>query len=225
MNYTETAVLLSAVLVSGLMVFPRKAWRFARHGSTLTHELGHAVFGMLTMARISGIRLHMDSSGVTHSTRSIRVFPVGAIISGFFGYPAPAIFGSVIISLLITGHPMGAMYAIAGAGLVTLFFIRNLFGLLVTAIWLGSSVAVTIFAPWAAPWYALWTGSLLIFGSIKDLLNLRRIYKTDPDSVTDLHNLKSSSHLPMGFWYWLMWIVSAVAVSIPVLLLSENIFL
>lgn len=222
MDYTGTAVLLSAVLVSGLMVFPRKLWRFTRHGSTLAHELGHALFGMVTMARITGIRLHMDSSGVTHAVRSVRVFPIGAIISSFFGYPAPIIFGSVVISLMLTGHPMGAMYAIAGAGLVTLFFIRNLFGLLVTLIWLVSSVAVTIFAPWAASWYVLWTGSLLIFGGIKDLLSLRRVYKS-ADAETDLHSLKSSSHIPMGFWYWLMWIASASAVAVPVLLLAEKI--
>lgn len=222
MDYTETAVWLSAVLVSAIMVFTRKAWRFSRHGATLTHELGHAVFGMLTMARISGIRLHMDSSGVTHSIRSVRVFPIGAIISGFSGYPAPIIFGSVFLSLLFSGHPMEAMYTILIAGLVTLLFIRNLFGLLVTLIWVVSAATVVLFVPWAIPWYVVWTGSLLIFGGFKDLTVLRKIYKRAPETQTDLYDLRMSSHIPQGFWYWTMWIVSIANLGLPALFLAER---
>lgn len=222
MDYAETAIWLSAVLVSAIMVFTPQAWRFARHGATLAHELGHAVFGMLTMARVRAIRLHMDSSGVTHSIRSVRVFPVGAIISGFLGYPAPVIFGSVFLSLMFSGHPMVAMYTIIIAGLVTLIFIRNLFGLLVALIWTGSAVAVTLFVPWAITWYVIWTSFLLIFGGFKDLRVLRKIYKNNPATETDLYDLKMSSHLPQGFWYWMMWAISLGSLYIPAVFLIDR---
>jgi hypothetical protein len=213
---TQVAVWLSAVLVSGGLVFSRHGWRIVRHGATLTHELGHTVFALFTMARVSGIRLDADSSGNTHTVRAVRIFPVGAIISSFFGYPAPLIFGSVFLTLLVCGYPMEALCTILGAGVLTLVFIRNLFGLLVTGIWVISSGAVLLFAPWLAPWYVLWTGSLLLFAGWKDLYQLFGVYRNSVDGGTDLHSLQNSSHIHPLFWYVLMILVAVPVTAFPV---------
>lgn len=216
MDFTQIAVLLSAVLVSGGLVFTRHGWRIVRHGATLTHELGHTVFALFTLARVSGIRLDPDSSGNTHTVRTVRIFPIGAIISSFFGYPAPLIFGSVFLTLLVSGHPMEALMTILGAGILTLVFIRNLFGLLVTAIWIVSSGSVLLFAPDMASWYVLWTGSLLFFAGWKDLYQLYGVYKNNVDGGTDLHSLKESSHIHPLFWYVLMVLVAIPVSAFPV---------
>lgn len=217
MILSEGAQWLSAVLVAGLMVFTRHGWIVARYGATLTHELGHTVFGMLTQAKISGIRLYADSSGGTHSNRVVRIFPFGAIISSFFGYPAPVIFGSVFLSLLLLVSPVHALWAIIGAGVLTLLFIRNLFGLLVTLTWVASSASVIFYLPEFMVWFSLWTAFLMLFGGFKDLWMLHNIYHENEG--TDLHDLKYASHLPMAFWHWMMWIVSIVVALMPLMLL------
>lgn len=212
LDFPQTAVLLSAVLVSAGLVFTRYGWHIVRHGATLTHELGHTVFALFTMAGVSGIRLDADSSGNTHTVRAVRIFPIGAIISSFFGYPAPLLFGSLFLTLLISGHPFGALATILGAGLFTLIFIRNLFGLLVTSIWVLSAGAVLFFAPWLTTWYVLWTGSLLIFAGWKDLYQLYGVYQANRQGETDLHSLQASSHIHPLFWYVLM-VLFAIPVS------------
>lgn len=214
-DFTEPSVLLSAVLIAALMVFTRHGWNVVRHGATLTHELGHTVFALFTMARVSGIRLDADSSGNTHTIREVKVFPIGSIISSFFGYPAPIIFGSLFLSLLISGMPLEAMYGILGAGLLTLIFIRNLFGLLVTLIWVVSSGSVILFVPQMAAWYVLWTGSLLLFAGWKDLYQLYTVYKYDVNGTTDLHILRASSHIHPMVWYVLMILVSIPITAFP----------
>lgn len=217
-NYSEVAVWLSAVLVAGVLVFHRLSWRIVRHGATLTHELGHAVFGLFTFARVTGIRLSADSSGTTHTVRQVRVFPLGAIISSFFGYPAPILFGALFLSVLIAGYPTEAMYTIIGAGLLTLIFIRNLFGLLVTGTWIASSASIYYFLPQAIEWYVLWTGALLLFAGWKDLCQLYNVYRTDVTHSTDLHSLRVSSHIHPLFWYALMLVVAVPVTAIPLFL-------
>lgn len=212
-DLTEGTGLFSAVLVSALMVFSRKGWHFVRHGATLAHELGHAVFGLLTMAKVSGIRLSPDSSGNTHTVRTVRVFPVGAIIASFFGYPAPLLFGATFIIVLLLGHPLGALATIIGAGVLTLIFIRNLFGFLITSTWIVSAGAVLFLIPWLAPWYVLWTGSLLIFAGWKDLWQLYGVYRYNSENSTDLHDLRFFSHIHPLFWYVLM-VITAIPVSL-----------
>lgn len=221
-DFTSSGFLLSAVMISAVMVFTRWGWHFVRYGATLTHELGHTVFGLLTLARISGIRLSPDSSGNTHSIRTVKIFPIGAIISSFFGYPAPLLFGSAFLTILLLGYPMEALATVLGAGVLTLLFIRNLFGLLITGIWVSSAGAVLLFVPWLAPWYVVWTGSLLIFAGWKDLIQLFGVYRRVGENSTDLHDLRYFSHIPAFIWYVLMTITATAVTAVPLFILLAD---
>lgn len=219
MILSEGSHWLSAVLVAGLMVFTRYGWVVARYGATLTHELGHAITGLLTQARITGIKLYRDSSGGTHSHRKVSLFPFGAIISSFFGYPSPIIFGSFVLTLAFIASPVHALWAIVAAGALTLIFIRNFFGLLVVLTWLGSSLGVMFYLPDVMVWFAIWTGALMIFGGFKDLWMLYNI--SYQNEGTDLHDLKYVSHIPMAFWHTLMYLVSIASLAVPAYTIYE----
>lgn len=94
---------------------------------TLVHEGGHAVATLLTGGGVQQITLEPDGSGVTLSLGGWR--PV--ILSA--GYIGAAATGALMLYLLRT--PLGgraALYALAVVlALLTVFFVRNLFGFVV----------------------------------------------------------------------------------------------
>ena len=55
-----------AVAAAALVLLPR-AWLVTRHVVTIVHEGAHGLAALLTGRRLSGIRLHSDTSGVTVS--------------------------------------------------------------------------------------------------------------------------------------------------------------
>jgi hypothetical protein len=50
-----------------LVVLNTATWRLSRNVITIAHEGGHALVSILTGRKLDGIRLHADTSGVTHS--------------------------------------------------------------------------------------------------------------------------------------------------------------
>src|SRR5215218_2795592 len=91
---TGLAALL-AVLLDGV-------WRWARHLVTIVHEGGHAVVAVLTGRRLTGIRLHSDTSGLTVSVGRPR--GPGMVATAFAGYPGPALLGLGAAWLLSRGY-------------------------------------------------------------------------------------------------------------------------
>ena len=94
------------VLVAGLLallvVSWPASWRLTRGVVTIAHEGGHALAAVLTGRGLHGIRLHADSSGVTHS--SGRGGGVGLVLTltqvrNAFG----------VVSVLLTGGVVGAV--------------------------------------------------------------------------------------------------------------------
>ena len=84
------AVWATALVASAVVLAPA-AWRVARHGVTLVHEAGHAVVALVTGRRLSGIRLHSDTSGLTTSVG--RSSGPGMVATAAAGYLAPALLG------------------------------------------------------------------------------------------------------------------------------------
>ena len=57
------AVVVGTAALALVVVAVRPVWRVARHGVTIAHEGGHALVAVLVGRRLSGIRLHSDTSG------------------------------------------------------------------------------------------------------------------------------------------------------------------
>ena len=83
-------VAVSALVAAGialLVVLVTPVWRIARFAVTLAHEGAHALVAVLAGRRLSGIRVHSDTSGLTVSRGRPR--GLGVVLTFAAGYPGP----------------------------------------------------------------------------------------------------------------------------------------
>src|SRR3954467_12030825 len=139
----STAVLLGAAVVAALLVLSPALWRTTRHAVTIAHEGAHGVTALLTGRRLSGIRLHSDTSGLTVSAG--RPTGPGMVLTCAAGYTGPGLFGLGAAALLAAGHAVGLLWVLLLLLALLLLQIRNWYGL-----W---SVLVTGLVVFAATWW------------------------------------------------------------------------
>lgn len=116
-----------AGLVVVLMTVPA-VWRIARQASTIIHEMGHVLAAWCTGRRVSGIKLHTDTSGVTLS-RGKPGGP-GLLITFLAGYPAPGLLAAGLVWLATAGHSGAALTVFQAVLLLALLLSRNVVGIL-----------------------------------------------------------------------------------------------
>src|SRR5699024_8427393 len=122
-----------------LLTWSPFGYRLVRHLATLLHEAGHAFVAILVGRRLSGIRLHSDTSGLTVSRG--RPTGPGLIATLLAGYPTPAVIGLGGAWLVSQGYAAGSMWALVVLCTRMLLLIRNLYGLWVVLV-TGVGVAV-----------------------------------------------------------------------------------
>lgn len=120
------AVLLIAAAVVVLTAVPQ-IWRVARQASTIVHEMGHVFAAVLSGRRVSGIKLHSDTSGVTVS-RGKPQGP-GLLLTFLAGYPAPGLLGAGLIWLGTAGHSGAALTVFQVILILALLLSRNFVGI------------------------------------------------------------------------------------------------
>ena len=169
----EAPWLIGAGLVALALVVWRTSWRTVRLGVTVVHEAGHAVVAVLVGRRLSGIKLHSDTSGVTLSRGKPSGPGMVAMLAA--GYLAPALLGLLSATMLAAGHSLGLLWLLVAAMLLLLLWVRNGYGLVVLLV-LGAALG-------AISWYAdgrtqtvaatlvTW---LLLLASPRPLLELRK---------------------------------------------------
>ena len=192
-------VLLAAAVVAAVLVLSPASWRATRHVVTIAHEGAHGVVALAAGRRLSGIRLHSDTSGLTVSAG--RPTGLGMVLTCAAGYTGPALFGLGAAVLLAAGHAVGLLWALLALLGLLLVQIRNWYGL-----W---SVLVTGALVFAATWWlppdgqaafaALATWFLLLAAprTVLELHASRRRRRT-PDSDAD--QLARLTRLPALFW-------------------------
>src|SRR3712207_1259743 len=85
------AVLVGALVAAGAVVLAPVLWRPARTVVTIAHEGAHGLVALAAGRRLSGIRLHSDTSGLTVSAG--RPTGLGMVLTCAAGYTGPALFG------------------------------------------------------------------------------------------------------------------------------------
>jgi hypothetical protein len=130
------AVLL--VLVPGL-------WPLARHVVTIAHEGAHGLAALLSGRRLTGIRLHSDTSGLTVSAG--KPTGLGMILTSFAGYVGPAVLGLAAALMLDAGRAAGLLWGLLILLAALLVQIRNWFGLWIVLV----CGAVVFAASWWLP--------------------------------------------------------------------------
>lgn len=189
-------VLVVSLAVAVLAVL-RPAWCWTRHVVTIAHEGAHGVVALATGRRLSGIRLHDDSSGVTVSVG--RRSGPGMVAMLAAGYPGPALLGLAGALVLSTGRVTLLLWGLLAALALLLVQIRNWFGLLPVLLTGGVVAVVTLTTPSAVQQaFAHVLVLFLLLGAARSVLELRRSRRRGGDSDAD--QLARLTHLPGSLW-------------------------
>lgn len=204
----EASLLLG--LIALVITWSPLGYRLVRHLVTLVHEAGHAAVAALVGRRLSGIRLHSDTSGVTVSRGRPR--GPGMIATVLAGYPAPALVGLAGAFLLGAGYAAGVLWALVLTCVLVLLLVRNLYGLWVVLV-LGIGVAVL---SWTAPaavlsgtaYLVVWA---LLLAAPRAVVDLHRERRRRGGGASDADQLRRLTGLPAAFWTAVFWAVTVGA--------------
>ena len=190
------AILVAAAALS----IPRVTWQYFGLFATLVHELGHAVAAILTGRVVHGIRIRRNHSGDALSSGR-GVF--GTVVSGVFGYPAPAIVGAAQLWSVFTGYTAVALFAGGIVLILTLFVIRNVFGLVVVFVSAAISALLWFFTPPTVQGYALLViGIALLVGAVRALGTVIGVHvrRRDQLASSDAYLLYRRTGIPSPIW-------------------------
>lgn len=201
-------VAFASFAVALVVVGTRFGWRVGRHAITVAHEGGHAAIALLSGRRLSGVRLHSDSSGLTLSAGRPR--GLGMIATLAAGYVTPSLLGLGAAWLVATRH-VSAMLVIVLVLLVALLFaVRNVFGVCLVLV-CGAGVFVAAFhgsptvrgfVAWAITWG-------LLLGGGRPVWEAARAPRRRPGVMSDADQLAALTHVPGVMWLGLFGLVAA----------------
>lgn len=212
-----TATLLWLAIVAAALSIPPVSWRFFGLFTTLVHELGHAFASLATGRRVTGIHLNRNHSG---TTRSVGRGSLGVVVSGFFGYPAPALVGAAAIWCVAHGYQAAALAASAVTAAATLLFIRNGFGVVVTLASAAASAALWYFAtPTVQAYVLLVVGIALLVGAVRAFLGVVGVHvsRRRELATSDAYLLYRRTRVPSPIWLLMMAVVIGGCVYVTVL--------
>ena len=196
----DRLVVLGALAVALACLAVPVLWHLSRHLLTIVHEAAHGLVAVLSGRRLSGIRLHSDTSGLTVSVGRPR--GPGMVATALAGYVGPALLGLGAAWLLGRGYAVGLLWALVLALALLLVQIRNWYGLwavLVTGValvgvtWWGSA-AVQVAVAYAVTWY-------LLLGAPRAVLVMQALRgRARGRGTSDADILGRLTPLPGGFW-------------------------
>jgi hypothetical protein len=213
-------MLLATVAAAFLLVAIPELWRRTRHVVTIAHEGAHGLVAVVTGRRLSGIRLHSDTSGLTVS--SGRPTGPGMVLTILAGYIGPGLFGLGAAALLAAGYAVGLLWALLALLALLLVQIRNWYGL-----W---SVLVTGGLIFAATWWLPTEGQVLVAATatwflllaapraVVELQSVRR-RRGSPDSDAD--QLARLTRVPALLWVGVFLLVDVAALLLGGALLLD----
>lgn len=208
-----SALVLATGLVALAVVLAPGSWRVARNVVTIAHEGGHALAALASGRRLTGIRLHSDTSGVTLSKGK----PTGAgmVFTGAAGYPAPPLIGLAGAGLLTIGHITALLWISLALLAGMLVVIRNVFGVVsvvatgaaVFAVsWFASSTVQAVFA-----YFFVW---LLLLAGSRPVVELQRQRRRGRAPHSDADQLAWLTHVPALVWVGLFGLLAIVALLV-----------
>lgn len=211
-------LLVAAAAVAALLVLSPALWRLSRNAVTIAHEGAHGVTALATGRRLSGIRLHSDTSGLTVSAG--RPSGLGMVLTCAAGYTGPGLFGLGAAALLASGHAVGLLWALLLLLALLLVQIRNWYGL-----W---SVLATGAVVFAATWWLPAHGQVafaavgtwfLLLAAPKAVVELQRARRRRSAPDSDADQLARLTGAPAGLWVTLFILVALGALVLGVTLL------
>jgi hypothetical protein len=208
----STALVLGTAGVALLAVAVDRVWRLSRNVITIVHEAGHALVALLSGRRLTGIRLHSDTSGLTLSVG--RPEGPGMVLTTAAGYVSPSLLGLLGVAVLALQRVTIALWVTVGMLLVMLFLVRNWYGALSIVVtggivgaiaWYASADTQAIFGH-AAVWF-------LLFGGVRPVFELRQQRRRGRAPGSDADQLGQLTSLPGGAWVGIFTLIALAAVA------------
>ena len=213
------AVLVVTAVLALAAVLARLPWRITRNAITIAHEGGHALAAVLTGRRLTGIRLHSDTSGLTLSAGRPSGF--GMALTLFAGYVAPSLLGLAGAALLGMHRITLLLWLAVAALFAMLVMIRNFFGVLSVVLtgavigavsWWATPEAQAAFA-YAGVWF-------LLFGGVRPVFELQALRRRRGAPDSDADQLATVTGLPALLWVTLFGLVNLAALGLGAMLLA-----
>ncbi|MFC8450716.1 M50 family metallopeptidase [Kitasatospora sp. NPDC057223] len=208
-----TWIALGSAVAALLAVLPHPVWRLTRNVVTIAHEGGHGLVALLTGRRLSGIRLHSDTSGLTVS--SGRPTGPGMILTAAAGYTAPSLLGLGGAALLAAGHITALLWISILLLACLLIMTRNAFGLLSVVVtgaaffvvsWYGSSQLQAAFA-YLGVWF-------LLLGGVRPVAELQRKRRHGGARDSDADQLGRLTGVTAIIWVTLFLVVALASLAL-----------
>jgi hypothetical protein len=208
------AALVVATFAAALLVVAfRPVWRLARNGITIAHEGGHALVAVLAGRRLSGIRLHSDTSGLT-VTRG-RASGPGMVLTLLAGYVTPSLLGLGGAWMLATGRITLLLWAMLLLLFAMLVNIRNLYGLVAILAVGGAVFAVSWYTEpevhAAFAYVAVW---FLLIGGVRPVGELQSLRRRQRSGDSDADQLARITYVPGLFWVGFFGLVNLAALGL-----------
>jgi hypothetical protein len=166
---------------------------------TIVHEGGHAVVAVLTGRRLTGIKLHSNTSGLTLSVGRPR--GPGMVLTAAAGYLAPSLVGLVGVVLLAFDQVTVMLWAGTAVLAAMLVMVRNLYGALALVVTGALVVCVSLFTePEVQAAFAYGMTWFLLLGAVRPVNELRRQRRRQPGANTDADTLARITPLPASGW-------------------------
>ncbi|PQZ91574.1 hypothetical protein CQ018_13090 [Arthrobacter sp. MYb227] len=192
--------ILAVITLCMLLTVPRITWKFFGLYVTFVHELGHAFAALMTGRVVHGLKIGLDHSGELVSSGKPGF---SALWSGFWGYPVPALAGTLLIGSSYFGFASAALSVGALILLVSLIFLRNWTGILVAVASAAIAQLLVVFTPSGAiAWVVLSLGLMLLIGGVRDLFKVLGVHinRRELIEASDAYLLSTRGWLPAWFW-------------------------
>lgn len=192
-------VVAASAAVAVVLVADRRLWPRTRHLITTAHEGSHGLAALVTGRRLTGIRLHSDSSGVAVSKG--RSSGPGMVLMLLAGYVGPGLIGLGAAALLAADYAVAVLWLLLALLSLLLVQIRNWFGL-----W---SILVTGAVLFAVSWFAaeqIQSGFaylvtwFLLFGAPRPVVELHSSRRRGRSPGSDADQLARLTGLPALIW-------------------------
>ncbi|MFI5683951.1 M50 family metallopeptidase [Streptomyces sp. NPDC051636] len=200
-------VVLATLVAALAVVVPHTLWRVSRNAITIAHEGGHGLVALLTGRRLTGIRLHSDTSGLTLSRG--KPHGIGMILTASAGYTAPPLLGLGGAALLAAGHITLLLWAATALLVAMLVMIRNAYGALTVVLTGGTFLLVSwLTGPQVQAAFAYAVVWFLLFGGVRPAFELQAKRARGGAGDSDADQLSRLTHVPAGLWLFLFHVVS-----------------
>jgi Peptidase M50B-like len=193
------SALMALIAIGATLV--RWLWPVTQHVTTMAHEGAHATASSAIGRKVGGITFKADASGLTKFSGG---GPLGTVTVWTMGYLGPSGFGLAAAGLIRAGYIVAVLWIGVLGLLAILALLRTSFGIVSVVLALVllfgvagfASIGVQVLVAYAVTWFLLMSGLKMV--------------RIDGKGNADAKNLRKTTRIPHGFWWWL-WQIGAGA--------------